>query len=158
MNGIIAKDYVEEGIGRLSDNLSKEDIKKFLSIFLEELQEIEDAMVDLAQQKSIDIAEGVWLDYIGQVLGIERQGLDDPAYRKRLKFKVSVNTADGTPNIISDIVRQYTESSEVEIYRSGTAFFSLYFNGKENTGSDLYGLMLDITPAGVNFTLHPYKI
>lgn len=154
MSQLQPKDHVEVGTQRLSDNLSKEIIKEFLSVYLAEVFEIEEELVNLANQKSIELAEGVWLDYIGKIVNVRRNGLNDEDYRQELFFKIAVNNADGTPTIIIDLVKTFTESTDVEIFESGTAFFTLYFNGQTNTGKEVYALLEKIRPAAVNTVIH----
>jgi len=154
MTQLIPKNHVEEGVSRLSDNLSREVIKELLSIYLEEVFEIEQSLVEVANQKSINLAEGIWLDYIGKIVGLKRNGLDDEDYRQEIFFKINVNNADGTPNVIIDLIRTFTESADVEVFDSGTAFFTLYFNGQTNTGKELYQLLEKIRPAAVNTVIH----
>lgn len=154
MSKLQPKDHVHVGTQRLSDNLSKEIIKEFLSVYLEEVFEIEEELVDLANQKSIQLAEGIWLDYIGKIVNVKRNGLNDEDYRHELFFKIAVNNADGTPNIIIDLVKTFTESADVEVFESGTAFFTLYFNGQTNTGQEVYNLLERIRPAVVNTVIH----
>lgn len=148
------RDYKQEGIQRLSDKLSKEVIQEFLSVYLEEVFEIEEELVELANQKSINLAEGIWLDYIGKIINVKRNGLNDEDYRQELFFKIAVNNADGTPNIIIDLIKTFTESLDVEVFESGTAFFTLYFNGQTNTGKAVYDLLEKIRPSAINTVIH----
>ena len=148
-------DQVEQGLGRLLSVLKeKENIEKLISIFLIECQEIEDASLEFAEQKNINIAEGVWLDYIGAILGVPRQGLDDPAYRAQLLLKIQINTADGTPNTITSLVRQFTEATDVRLRDFTIAASTLYTNGVINLGEPLFELVDQIKPAGVRIIIH----
>jgi hypothetical protein len=147
-------DHVETGVGRLSYKLQQENVEKLLTLFLEKSQEIEEQFIDLANQKSIDIAEGVWLDYIGKVVGETRKGLSDADYRTELKFHIGINNADGTPNIIIDLIKQFTNSVSVRIAESGVAFATLSLNGDDNTGAELWDLLQQIRPVSTRFIIH----
>lgn len=151
---ITTKDHVSIGVDRLSYKLKQENVEKLLTIFLEQSQAIEDEFIDLANQKSIDIAEGIWLDYIGKILGVDRNGESDVDYRTSLKFKIGVNNADGTPNIIIDLIQQFTDSVSVRIAESGIAFATLSLNGQSNIGSELWRLLQQIRPVGTRWLIH----
>jgi hypothetical protein len=151
---ITTVDHVTKGVDRLSYKLKQDNVEKLLTLFLEKSQEIEDSFIELANQKSIDIAEGVWLDYIGKILATPRGGLSDEAYRVELKFKISINTADGTPNVIIDLIKQFTESVSVRITESGTAFATLTLDGQTNIGTELWKLLQEIRPTATRFIIH----
>ncbi|AUR92166.1 hypothetical protein NVP1170O_053 [Vibrio phage 1.170.O._10N.261.52.C3] len=93
----------------------KEQFKKLMDIFLEKSQEIEDQFVELASQKDLETVTGVWLDYIGNIIGLARDGREDEDYREALKLKISINTSDGTPDLISEIMLNLTKPDRVRI-------------------------------------------
>lgn len=93
----------------------KEQFKKLMDIFLEKSQEIEDQFIELASQKDLERVTGVWLDYIGNIVGLDRDGRDDDTYREALRLKISINTSDGTPDLISEIMLNLTKPDRVRI-------------------------------------------
>lgn len=148
-------DQVEQGLGRLLSVLKeKENIEKLISIFLIECQEIEDASLEFAEQKNINIAVGAWLDYIGAIIGVPRMGRDDPTYRAEILLKIQINTADGTPNTITSLVRQFTDATDVRLRDFTIAASTLYTNGIINLEQPLFELVDQIKPAGVRIIIH----
>lgn len=64
--------------------------------YVQELQELDTAATELLQLITLDGAEGVQLDGLGQILGVDREGLSDEQYRSLLRAYVQVNTSSGT--------------------------------------------------------------
>ena len=151
---ILPVDHVEVGLDRVIDKLNKTNFNKSLQIYLEESQELETQLLTLAEQKSIDLAIGIWLDYIGKIVGEDRKGKSDEEYRIALKIRIGVNRADGTPDIMIDLMQQFTESPSVELREGSIAWGTLRFNGKTNIGASAWSLVDNIKPAGTRWILH----
>lgn len=139
-------DHTERAQNNLTWSLQKENFLKFVKVYSDELNVLEDTFLILANQKDIDIAEGVWLDYIGKLVGIQRNGADDERYRELIRLQIGINTSDGNPNTIMSLVQQYTEATEIQYSEGGTAFFTLYTNGLRNNDASLWLLLEDIRP------------
>lgn len=148
-------DQTEQGIGRLITCLrEKENIEKLLEIYLIECQEIEDASIEFAEQKNISIATGVWLDYTGGIVGVLRLGQSDAEYRTSILLKIQINTADGTPDTITSLVRQFTGANDVRLRDFTVAASTLYTNGSGNLEQPLFELIDQIKPVGVRIIIH----
>jgi len=154
MTNITPIDVVDTGLNRLTWDLTeKENIEKLFTLFLSEVQKIEDTLLDILDIKDIDTAVGVQLDNIGMIIGVERLGKGDDEYREEIRFKISISTSNGTYQTIYDIIKTFTESDRLNITPSSIAFATLYFNGKKNTGSQLYDLLNEIKPAGTRWVI-----
>lgn len=125
---------------------SKENYLNLLEIFLREIQEVEDAFIELAQMKDLNTVTGVWLDYLGSILGEERDGLGDDVYRANLKLRVAINTSDGTTPVLQEILRTYTESDFIRFAQGVLSYGQVIFNGTSNATRNLYELVQDIIP------------
>ena len=127
--------HTEKAIDRVVTDLQKVNFEKLVTIFTDSNQEIEEAFLELALQKNIDIAEGIWLDYIGKLLGLPRQGETDEVYRAKLKVQIVINTSDGTPTVIQKAVKAFTDASSVRLREgsiaSTTLFVDFLINGRE---------------------------
>jgi len=146
-------DQIEQGFARNIDFLDKDNFNKLIQLFLEQVQEIELATLSIADQKNINTAIGVWLDYIGKIVGEARKSRTDAQYRLALLLKVASNNSDGTPNIIIDITKQQTGSTNSRIidYFPASLFNVIQIDeGVDTTG--LYNLIDNIKPAGVSVT------
>lgn len=147
-------DHKSVGVSQLSSKTHQPNMIKLVEIFLEEALKLEQAMIDLAEVKNISTAVGVWLDYIGAVVGLPREGLTDEAYREALRFKINVNTANGTVKSIINLVSTYTESVTVSFTESGIAYGQLYLDGTKSVDKTLFELINEIRPAGVRVAIH----
>lgn len=144
---------VEKGLARNIDFLDKENFNKLLTLFLEQVQQIEVATLSIADQKNINTAIGVWLDYIGKIVGEPRKSRMDDEYRSALLLKVASNNSDGTPNVIIDITKQYTGATNSRIidYFPASLFNVLQIpSGTSTVGFS--NLIDNIKPAGVSIT------
>lgn len=133
--------------------IEKENFQKILKLFVEESQNIEDSLLELANQKDINTVTGVWLDYLGSILGEERDGRSDGLYRKSLRLKISINTGDGTPDNISEILKTYTESDRVRLVEGRNVWGQLIINGNTNTDYTSYEILESIRPVATKFFL-----
>ncbi|MCP3683336.1 MAG: DUF2612 domain-containing protein, partial [bacterium] len=110
----IETDQIEKGLSRLIYELQgKENVEKLTTLFLKQVQDLEEANFSTLQQRGIYEAVGFQLDLIGKIVGLSRKGLEDEAYRAALLLKIAVNNADGTPESIIELMRNYTGSSDV---------------------------------------------
>lgn len=147
-------DHTEKALSRIIDDLKRDDFEKFVAVYTEEIQELEDALIDLADQKNLDVITGIWLDFLGKLIGEPRSGRTDEPYRSALRVKIAVNTSDGTPNKIISLVRQYTSSENVRLTEGTIAWATLFFNGTENIDQTLHQMVEEIKPAATRWILH----
>lgn len=98
---------IDKGIYRLAYQFS--DSAKFiafLTVFLTELQYLEDQNQNLLTLRYLDTAEGVQLDGIGEIVGrIRPSGMSDDLYRLLIRAKIILNktvmVVDETLDLIS---------------------------------------------------------
>ena len=66
-------DIKAQGLGRLASQYSdRPNILAYIEALLDAYQELEDVFQFMALQTDIDVAEGVNLDIIGEIVGISR--------------------------------------------------------------------------------------
>lgn len=85
-----------KGINRLAYQFSDSDnlINK-IKAYLAETDELYDSNVLLATKRGLETAEGVQLDGIGQIVGIDRPvGMSDNDYLLVIKAKIMINMTD----------------------------------------------------------------
>lgn len=151
---MISLDKVGRGLERLTSELDKDGIKALLKVLLKSLSEYEEEFVKLSNVRSIEDNEGVWLDYLGEIFGVPRDGLTDIEYREKIRFNISKNTSNGTRNTILSLVKEFTNSVEVYIAEEGVAFATLYLDGDKNISKELYELVQVIKACGTRFVIH----
>jgi hypothetical protein len=121
--------HVTRGLSRLPEQFKRSPkFKRFLEICLEELQEIEEVIYKINQQKSLEFAVGVQLDGIGDDVGISRNGiLNDDVYRNRIAAKILINSSEGTSKNVLDTWATLLKNNNVELkeeFPAGIVLFS----------------------------------
>lgn len=97
---------------RPTDRLkNSESYQKLLKVFISELQLIEQQFMNITYQKDLDTVEGIYLDFLGKIVGLPRDGRDDEVYRRDIQLKVAINNSDGTNDIISEIMESLVRPS-----------------------------------------------
>lgn len=125
------------------------NLKTFLSIFLEQVQELEDANIDLDNlSTNIELAFGYQLDIIGKLIGVPRSGKSDEEYRDAIYFQISLNIGNGTPENAIQYLSYVTNATKVGYWEHYPAAVILETNGT-NIPSNIPNTLDNITPAGV---------
>ena len=89
-------DIIVQGLANLvSQFKQKEKLEAFLAVFLKQIQELEVSAFQIKLNRALDTAVGVQLDGLGEIIGLAREGLDDDAYRDRLRGQILVNITNG---------------------------------------------------------------
>lgn len=87
-------DHINRALANLLaqfDNSPK--LRELVSIFVAEVQVIEDVYNELLTERILSAAEGVQLDRIGKFVGLSRDDLSDSIYRVLLGAKITANRA-----------------------------------------------------------------
>lgn len=96
--------HVQAALARLLQQYKGQPrIEAMISSFVEQIQDIENAMFDLDAGRQIANAVGAQLDGIGEIVGFPRNGLDDMTYLVFLYGKIGENTSDTTKDKIINI-------------------------------------------------------
>ena len=111
---------VQEILDKFQDYFRKDsnsNIGKLMTIFAEQLQDLELTNQRIREWKDIDKAEGAALDEIGVELNQPRGAATDEIYRVLLRSKVARNFSDGTIDAIIRVISiaLNTDSKEVQI-------------------------------------------
>lgn len=137
----------DEGVERLTSMFAdSKNLQALVKMFLEELQEVEDALATLANSKDIDNISGVWLDYVGMIINEPRKGREDKDYKPALKLRIAISTANGTHSDVTEIVKVYTKSSKIVLAQGILSWGNLIFDGKEGLDGTLIELVQAIIP------------
>lgn len=144
------KDYKTEALSRLINRLSeKENVKALIAALPEQLTIFEDTADQVKNERGIDLAIGIQLDNIGQMVGELRMGRDDETYRDAIKFRVFVNVSKGRPSDLIEAVRVLTQADDVQYLESYPATAYLFGDGYAIT-SDIQQQVQDVSPAAIS--------
>lgn len=98
--------HVAEGLANLISLFEdKPKILKLFSIYLGQLQELENAFSDLLTETTLDNSTGLHLDNIGEIVGESREGRTDVQYRTAIRVRINLNKSGGT---IEDLINLAT--------------------------------------------------
>ncbi len=109
-------EHTAEGLLLFIDRYkNKPRLASLLLIFLDQVQELEDALFQLITDRAIDAAVGVQLDILGDIVGQpERVGLSDDDYRTIIKARIKVNRSDGHAEQLIEILALVATLTGVE--------------------------------------------
>jgi hypothetical protein len=108
-------------------------------------------VLSLKDTFDLDNGAGRTLDRIGKVLVEPRDGNIDDIYRKFLKLRTMLNTADGTLNNIIKIMKFIYGSREIRIRPEFPAALVIEYDGEEQEYFDYNAILAQVIPAGVGF-------
>ena len=144
--------HVVDALNRLLQQYKdKDSIRAIVSAKTEQDQVLEDVFQDLENFRGIDTATGVQLDGLGDILGIERQGLNDEDYRARLKVKVVQNVSNGEPDRLINVYRFLLNATQIQYQEHYPAGVAMMANAPITPGMEtlIYREIQKISPAGV---------
>ena len=142
----VLKDHKEQGLSRLLEQFKdKPNITALLEGWLQGVQTTEDSLFDLLDNRSIQTAYGVQLDYIGKIVGAKRGGRSDSSYREFIQLQILINTSEGTPTDILEILSLITNADIVKSFPHYPVGGNLYTDG-DNIPSTLASTLTKAAP------------
>lgn len=120
--------HVEEGLSKLISQFRKKPkILALTTVYIQQLQELEDALSDLLTETNLGNAVGIHLDNIGAIVGELRLGRSDSQYRIAISARILLNTSNGT---IEDVIALAIASTEILLTIEITEYFPASFNAR----------------------------
>lgn len=148
----ITHNHEEEGLSRLPSVWdSSPKVKGLLLSYLREIQEVEDTLFDLLEDRSISTAVGVQLDVLGDLLNEPRGGRTDEEYREYLKALPLVYRSGGTANELLQILKQFSAANDVRLWEHGPGNIHFYTDG--HIDDALMDVMTQARSAGVRYAI-----
>lgn len=91
------EDHAEEAEALLPHQFKDADnLKAILGALTAQVQAAENMIFNLWQSRWLDNAAGAQLDGLGAIVGVDREGLEDDAYRIMIRVQILVNASSGT--------------------------------------------------------------
>lgn len=126
----LVKNHEDQAFNRLLEQFKdKPNIEALLKGWMKGVQTTEDSLFDLLNNRSIQTAFGIQLDYIGKIVGIKRGGRSDSSYREAIQLQILINTSEGTPDDILEILSLITNASIVKSFPHYPVGGNVYTNG-----------------------------
>lgn len=150
------KDHKEQATNRiLYQFIEKPNLLSLLSGWMKGVQTTEESLFDLLNERSIDTAIGTQLDNVGKIVGAIRGGRSDSSFREFIKLKILINTSEGTPNDLLEILSLITGGSIVKYFPHYPVGGNLYTNGS-TIPSDLASTLTKSSPL-THGSIHVYQ-
>ena len=122
----------------------KERIEGVLSAIVRQVQDLEDGIFPLNAGRQLANAEGAQLDGVGQIVGLERNGMDDDTYRVFLIGTIAKNFSDGTLPVVLTILQLLLEAGVLLVFETFPAEIQVEFAGSTRDSS-LYSDIATLT-------------
>lgn len=87
------------------------------------VQLAEDAFWDLANAVLLDSATGVWLEYLGSIVGEAREGWGDTDYRRFIRARILANRSSGTINEVLTVVALCYDADITTVFITSAEFY-----------------------------------
>lgn len=149
MTSPVIKDQVQQGKDRLVTQWNeKVVVQGLIKSYMENIQTVEDIYQQLLDERSVFTAIGDQLDVIGSIVGEDRNGKADEPYREAILNRIAINTANGTPEKVIEIIRLITDSNSVKLIEHYPANIHVHTTTGATNANAI--TLNNITPAGVN--------
>lgn len=148
---------------RLPDG-ARTNFQKMIYAISTQSQFIQDQINLLDSMRSLDTAQGVQLDGLGQIIGLARvpgqpddsaiiDGVYVQGYRESLQFQIFINQSSGTPEQVIAILKFLTQATKIWYNEVYPAAYQMATNGLvfPPNPSDLVAAIQSVSPAAVNF-------
>ncbi len=146
---------MEAGLARLITRWNADEnpnLAGLLASYLEQVQDLEDAIWKVLIGRMPDYAEGASLDMLGKIVGERRNGALDEAFRTRIKARIAVNQSFGRPADIIGVLR-IVDSVAFHLTEFDAASFFVTYDEPPTTsgiGAELPGIIAQTRAAGVS--------
>lgn len=123
----VLEDFLQGAIDYLPSDVfqSKEQFMQVFKIFIERLAFVDKKMVELAEYRTLALAEGENLDELGRQEGIYRNGLNDPEYRAVIMILTGNNSKSGTRGEVIATLKQLFGEDGVATYKGQNYRFDI---------------------------------
>ena len=127
-------------------------IFNFITPFINQVQLVENMLDDLRKKRWLASATGAQLDGYGDILDVDRAGLDDDNYRIALFRKILLNIGSGQPEVLIEYLDSILigDFELIEI-QPATVKINIY---ELPSPLDLLNELNKLRPVGVGFELN----
>lgn len=103
-------DVAESRLLEQFKNDASPNLVKMLRVFIDKVQEKEDMLWELFDERLLSNAIGETLNIYGRIVGQPRNGADDTTYRVRIRARIAINRSSGTINDLLTIAALLTSN------------------------------------------------
>lgn len=144
--------HVQDALNRLLQQYQgRPNITALLTALVTQIQDLENAMYPIDQYRQLYSAYGQQLDNLGEVIGLERNGLTDNEYFVLFLGTIAENNSDTTAPTMLNIIKTIFQSSDIFIKTPNSAGVGPF--GLEPGATIAFGVGSQLTPASLNLQL-----
>ena len=118
--------FVSEVINYLPDYLRKDNLVKFMTVFLDRLEALDNSFIQLAEYRLLVNAQGVVLDDIGTQTGLYRNGQSDDDFRTILLIRQAAAGKGGTRPQVEEALQNLFSATNWSLYKGTNYRIDLY--------------------------------
>ena len=118
--------FVSEVINYLPDYLRKDNLVKFMTVFLDRLEALDNSFIQLAEYRLLVNAQGVVLDDIGTQMGLYRNGQSDDDFRTILLIRQASAGKGGTRPQVEEALQNLFSTTNWSLYKGTNYRIDLY--------------------------------
>lgn len=108
--------HCAEGLSHLLHQFKgKPRLEAMVCVFLDQIQELENAFWALYTERTLEEAEGVQLDGLGAIVGEAREDRTDAVYRRFIQVRILVNRSNGKLEELYQIIQAALDTPTVQI-------------------------------------------
>jgi hypothetical protein len=146
------------------------NLNTFLSKLLAQVQAAEDVIFAVFKSRLLGFATGESLDIYGRVVGEQRLGRSDDAFRTAIRLRIFVNSCKGTPEeiiYIAEALTGYQGAIPIDVPQSSGAGgnYRVVIPGWPGDDGTVLAFLQSVSPAGVRIlgvtasaTLYSFKM
>lgn len=109
-------DHVTEGLSNLIEQFKdKTALAKLITVFLEQIQDAEDAVCEILFDTTIDASVGQQQDNLGAIVGELRSGRSDLQYGTALRVRILINQSNGSIEDVIGIVTALLQDNDLTV-------------------------------------------
>lgn len=149
----LKEDILEAALNRLPSQFQgKEVISKLIDVYISKVEEVDEDLHYLLNNRGVYDAIGALLDQIGNLVGVPRNGQNDDVYRNNILAKIAINNGEGTPDDVLLALKSVTQGSVVKLWEHFPATSYVMTDG-DVTPIKTVAQIKESSPAGVNLRL-----
>lgn len=143
-------DYETLAVSRLTGQFQDSPrLKAIVEAIVSGFTEIENTLDAMKAERWVNTAIGKQLDGAGYIVGEDRKGRSDDAYRAAIRFRIFVNVSKGTRLDLIRGLKFLTQPDDSQYMEQYPATAMLFTNGPVIT-PDIHDVIQDISPVGIS--------
>ena len=143
-------DYEDTAARRITSVFEdKPRVREVIVAMPRQLTIFEQVADQVRDERSVDLAIGIQLDKVGEIVGESRQGRDDETYRQAIKFRIFVNVSKGRPSDVITATKTLTQGDDIQYLESYPATVYMFSDGYMNN-ADIPAQVQEVAPAAIS--------